>query len=279
MKNLRLIIGLLGILVVLACSDDDTIKDPIFEFISFQNESVTINENGGSIEPIPVVLKLMGYEPTEDIRVDLSVTNTNVEEGIDYELSSKSLIFKSGSFISDTLFVSTIDNEIGTDLERSFDIRIENISKPEIKVGLGIENPTNAVMKVVIADDECTETISVFDGALTNQTPWGTHDINGSVNGSVVTLVGNLITYSPFSNATLEVTLTPDLDGGTKGSATFDDFNAGTDSDGYEYQFRQVGSGSYDVCSGEIHIGFDVYYMSGGSWVYWYTTNNTITLQ
>jgi hypothetical protein len=280
MKDYNFLIALAVSILFLSCSDDDsTAADPIFEFVSFQNETLTVNEYGASVKHVPVVLSLLSYETSEDVTVTLGVTDTNVQEGMDYSLSSKSVVFKKGSFVSDTLYVSTIDNTIGTDEERSFQIHIESVSNPDIKIGLGIANPKKASLKVIIADDECTETIAVFNSAnLTNTTESGAHSITGTVNGDVVTLKGDLISYSAFPNAVLDVVLTPISTGATKGSASFDDFGAGTDNDGYVYQFRQIGEGAYDVCTGEITISFDVYYESGGAWVFWYTSNNVITI-
>ncbi|UNY97960.1 hypothetical protein MQE36_12795 [Zhouia spongiae] len=280
MKKNKLVY-LLSIVCVLlqSCSDDDTVNDPVFEFISFQSETITVSENAASIESVPVTLRLYGYEPKEAITVNLATINNNVEEGVDYSLSGKSITFKPGSFISDTLFVSTIDNASGSDSERSFSLNIESISNPDIKSGLGIENPSNASLKIVIADDECTRTIDVFNAAtLSNQNDKGTTTISSVLNGNVVTLTGDLMAYAPFSNATLDVTLIPASEGATKGEATFGIFDAGTDSSGYTYQFRQVGEGTYDVCSGEILIEFEVYWLEGEIWEYWYTSNNRIRL-
>jgi len=263
----------------MACSDDDSVKDPIYEFISFKNETVTINENTGSVTPLPVVLNLLGYVPDKAITVNLSVANNNVEEGVDYELSAKTVVFQPGSLVSDTLFVKTIDNNTGTTEERSLELNIVSVSEPDIKIGLGLEAPVKSVLKVIIADDECTETTEVFDSeTLINTTTYDTSTITGTLNGSTLKLQGDLISYSPFANAMLEVVLTHEGEGATKGSVTFDDYNAGTDSDGYEYQFRQVGDGTYDTCSGELIVSFEIYYDVGGMWIYWYTSYNTITL-
>ena len=81
--------------------------------------------------------------------------------------------------------------------------------------------------------------------------------------GSIIKLTGDLIDYGPFSNASLSVTLTPDGAGSTKGKATFGEQETGTDADGYEYKFVEVGEGSYNVCSGTIDIEYEIYYMDG----------------
>lgn len=53
----------------------------------------------------------------------------------------------------------------------------------------------------------------------------------------------------------------------------------GTDSDGYGYKFIQTGEGTYDVCQGEVEIEYDIYYLDGGAWVYWYAVKNTLSIQ
>ena len=81
----------------------------------------------------------------------------------------------------------------------------------------------------------------------------------------------------PFSNASLSVTLIPDGTGSTKGKATFGEQETGTDADGYEYKFVEVGEGSYDVCSGTINVEYEVYYMDGG-WTYWISGTNSFSV-
>lgn len=259
-----------------SCEDDDKIIDPIFEFISFQNESVSINEGTASIEPFPIVMTLNGYEPKEDLTVNLEVTEYGATEGVDYVLSTKSIVIKAGEFTSDTLFISTIDNLEGSPIEKSIAISVESISNPDIKIGLGIENPSNAVLTANIIDDECSDTIEdVFNSSsITNVTPWGDYTVSGSVNGDLLTVQGSLIAYDPLSDSTLKITLTPVVEGGTGGTASFVDQIIGTDTSGWVYQLRQVGEGTYDVCTGEVSIESDVYYESGG-WVYWYSLTNT----
>lgn len=278
MKNLKVFIRFCAIaIMVISCSDDDSVKDQIYEFISFQGDELSINEN--TTDDTPVVLKLLGYEPKQDITVNLTVINNNVQEGVDYTISTKTATIKKGEFTSEPIYISTIDNNVGVDAERSFTIGFESSSNPDLKFGVGLDNPENAELKVIIVDDECTDTVDIFNGALSNVTSYGTHSIVGSVGDSEVTIVGDLISYGPFSNAELKINLEPESSGATKGTATFPDYEAGTDSDGYEYQFRQIGEGTYDVCSRTIVIDFEVYWLSGGNWTYWYTSNNIITVQ
>jgi len=38
-----------------------------------------------------------------------------------------------------------------------------------------------------------------------------------------------------------------------------------------------IGAGTYDVCSGEINITYDIYYMDT-DWIYWYTVTNVLSV-
>jgi len=278
MKKAKLLILLITLVTFASCDSDDAIVDDVFEFIAFQKESVSVNENDGSITPLPIVIDLKGYAPEQDITINLSVTENNAVEGVDYNLSTKTLVIQKGNFVSDTLFVGTIDNISGSLVERSIDISIESTSNPNLNIGLGLNSPTHGVIKTIIVDDECSETIAVFNSAtILNETPWGNYTVTGSLAGNTLSLEGNLIAYGPFPNAKLDIVLTPIAEGATKGIASFEDYNAGTDNDGYVYQLRQVGLGAYDVCSGTVEIEYDVYYESGG-WAFWYTITNTFRI-
>ena len=105
----------------------------------------------------------------------------------------------------------------------------------------------------------------------------GITTVTGAVSGSSVTLQGNLIGYGAFSSASLTVTLSPASAGAMKGSATFGEQETGTDSDGYQYKFVEVGEGSFDLCSGTITVEYDIYWLDGSSWTYWYSVTNTFS--
>lgn len=279
MKNIKSLIALLSLVTIISCSNDDSVEDTVYEFIAFQDESVTINEFEASLTPESIVIDLLGYEPKEDIVINLSVVENNAIEGVDYELSSKTIVVKKGNYSSEPLFVNTIDNLTGSLVDRSIDIVIESTSDANLNIGLGLDNPTHSFIKVNIADDECSNTIDIFNSSdIQNETPWGTFPAAGSVSGDVVSFQGDLIAYGPFPNALINITLTPLAPGATKGSATFDPHVAGTDNDGYVYAFSQVGEGTFDFCSGTVEVEYDVAYDSGGTWVYWYTISNKFSL-
>ncbi len=267
---------------VLSCDDDDDkVVDPIYEFVAFDGESsVSLNEFNNSEEPFPLTAKLLAFEPyNQDIDLTLEITASNAQENTDFTVTPPDAIkIRAGKLVSDTVWVKTVDNAVGTDDERTFVVRIKTISQPDVKIGLGLTDPENAAVTFTILDDECSLTTSIYNTTLNNSISGGTtKPAEGVVTANTVKLTGDLIDYGPFSNASLSVTLTPQSTGSTKGKATFGEQETGSDSDGYEYKFIEVGEGSYDVCSGTISVEYDIYYMDGG-WTYWYTVTNLFSV-
>ena len=265
---------------ILACEDETKPVDPIYDFVAFKGSStVNVNEFTNAEEGVPLVVELRSFEPyAEDIDVTLQITENNAGENIDFVLAPGTLVkIPAGELVSEPIYVKTIDNTVGSAEPRSFQIRIASVSKEDIKIGLGITQPTNAAVTVNILDDECAETTEVFGGELVNtigyQNGGAVKGATGAVNGNIVKVTGDLIDYGPFANASISITLAPQAEGSTKGTATFGEQEAGMDADGYEYKFIQTGEGTYDVCSGTIHVAYDIYYWDG-SWVYWYSATN-----
>ncbi len=271
--------------VLFSCEDDPKPTDPIYEFVAFKGSAiVNVNELANSENAWPLVLELRAFAPYEDaITVTFEVTGNNATEGIDFTVTpAESITIPAGSFLSDTIFIKTIDNQTGSAEPRSFDIGIASVSKNDIKIGLGIMEPRNAAVKVNILDDECSETTDVFDSPLANNITYSgggaEKPASGTLAGNTIKVTGDLIDYGSFPNAALTITLTPDGEGATKGDATFGEQEVGTDNDGYDYKFVQVGEGRYDVCSGTISVEYDIYYMDG-DWVYWYSVTNTFAIE
>lgn len=269
---------------VFACEDETKPVDPIYEFIAFKGPStVNVNELTNSEEAVPLVVELKAFKPyAEDIVVNFEITGSNAGENVDFAVTpGTSVKIPAGSLVSEPIHVTTIDNAAGTAEPRSFQIRITSLNKENIKIGLGISQPRNAAVTVNILDDECSETTSAFNGALVNTLNWGEADVvkpaTGVVTNNTIKVTGDLIDYGAFSNASISITLNPQSEGSTKGTATFGEQEAGTDSDGYAYKFIQTGEGTYDVCSGVIHVEYDIYYWDG-AWVYWYSVSNNFSL-
>jgi hypothetical protein len=267
---------------IVSCDDDETpIMDPIYEFIAFDGAtSVNLSEFENSEEAFPLTLELLAFKPyAQDIDVTLEISSLNVQENTDFTVTPRDVVkIRAGKLVSDTIWISTIDNTAGTDLERSFQVKIKSVSQPDIKIGLGLKEPKNASVNFTILDDECSLTTDIYNTTLSNSiNGTDTKPAEGVLNGNTLKLTGDLINYGPFSNAALSVTLTPVAAGATKGNATFGEQETGTDSDGYDYKFVEVGEGSYDVCSGTISLEYDIYYRDGG-WVYWYSVTNIFSV-
>jgi len=188
-----------------------------------------------------------------------------------------------GKLTSDTIWVKTIDNGSGSPAPRTFDIALTSVSKTDIKLGLGLADPKQKKVTINIVDDECSFTTDIYfadldveitvDGELRDHP----NDAVGVLAGNKLSITGDLIWYGRMDEA-LVLTLTPGAGGNTKGTATFVDpiQFMGTAKDGYEYTFEQVGTGSYDVCSGTISITYKTAYRAEGEtdWTPWQTIDN-----
>ena len=279
------IIFLLIVLCTFSCDDDENATvDPIYQFVAFAGESsVGLNEFDNSEEPFPLTAKLLAFDPyAQDIDLTLEITGSNAQENIDFVVTPHDVVkIRAGKLVSDTIWVKTVDNAAGTDVDRSFQIKIKSVSQPDVKIGLGIADPKNAAITFNILDDECSLTTDIYNTTLSNSIGGlngdGTKTAEGVLTGNKIKVTGDLLNYDPFSNASLSVTLTPAGAGSTKGKATFGEQETGTDADGYVYKFVEVGEGSYDVCSGIINVEYEVYYMDGG-WTYWISGTNTFSV-
>ena len=285
MRKVFIVIAILG-LCIFSCEEETKPVDPIYEFVAFKGPSVVhLNELANSAEAYPLVLELKAFKPyPEDLDVTFEIAGNNAVENTHFTITPSGTVkIKAGSLVSDTIFLRTIDNTTGSAEPRSFDISINSVSKEDIKIGLGITEPKNALVTVNILDDECSETIAIFNSnSLVNTVDYGSGDViksaTGALTGNTLKVTGDMIDYGPFANASVDITLTPESDGATKGTATFGEQESGTDSDGYDYKFIQTGEGNYDVCSGVVEIAYDIYYMDG-DWVYWYSVTNVLSVE
>jgi hypothetical protein len=284
-KKIYLMFALIA--AMFACEDETKIVDPVYEFVAFKGpSSIDVNELANSEDAYPLVIEIKAFDPyQEDIEVGLEITGNNAIANTDFIVTpDQSVTIPAGSFVSDTIYIRTIDNAAGSAETRSFDIRITSINKENINIGLGLAEPENAVVTVNILDDECSETTAIFNSnALVNTLDWGggptEKPATGVLTGSDLKVTGDLIDYGAFSDATITITLTPESEGSTKGTATFGEQVAGDDSDGYQYKFIQTGEGTYDVCSGVVNVAYDIYWLDGGTWAYWYSVTNVYSVQ
>lgn len=274
---------------VFSCDDDNTVQDTIYEFVSFAgDEQVNLGEASNSEDGYPLVVQLWAFDPyKEDITVTLGVAATNAQAGVDFTVTpSDNVKIPAGRLTSDTIWVKTINNADANELERTIEVKINAISKADVKIGLGITEPVKGSIKFKIQDDECsgnpicvfnqplTATVADPDGAWSEDHP-ATAVIDK--NNSTLTVTGSLIAYNKFLDATMTITLTPTSDGSSVGTATIGEQETGSDTDGYAYKFIEVGTGSYNATTGIVSVEYDIYYWDG-AWYYWYSVVNDFTI-
>ena len=276
-------IFLILLAMVISCKEDDAIKDPIYEFVSFKEEGpVNVNEFANSTEGYPVVIQLWAFEPyKDDITLQYTVSGTNADAGVDFTVTpANTITLKAGKLTSDTIWVNTIDNGSGSAEARSLKIALTSVSKTDIKIGLGITDPRQLALTFNILDDECSLTPDIYSADLDvligiDGDTRGTNHAVGVLAGDELSITGDLIWYGAMDDPFV-LTLVPDAVGSTKGSVTFGSQFLGTANDGYEYTFTQVGTGAYDVCSGTISITYDTSYRAVGDtdWTPWQRVTN-----
>jgi hypothetical protein len=275
--------------VIFSCDDEETVQDPIYEFIAFAgDEEVSVGEATDTDEGYPLVVQLYAFEPkTQDITVTLGIAAINSKKDEDFTVTPSDVVkIKAGKLTSDTIWVKTINNDDPNELERTFEVHIASTTQPDAKIGLGLKEPAKGSIKFKILDDECSgDPVCTFNQTLTNTIvneadPWTEERpaaaVVDKINGTV-TLTGDLIAYGLFPNATLTLTLTPSGAGSSTGTATFGDQETGSDDEGYAYMFTEIGTGTYDATTGKINIEYDIFYWSGG-WAYWYTVTNEFSV-
>lgn len=274
--------------LVVACDEDATIQDPVYEFAAFKEAGpVNLNELNNSTEAYPVVIQLFAFQPySEDLTFQYTATGNNTAEGTDFTVTpAGSITLKAGKLTSDTIWVKTIDNQAGTPDARSFNLAITSASKSDIKLGLGLADPKQKTLTFNILDDECSLTTDIYTATLDvligiDGETRGTNVAEGNLVGNELSITGDLIWYGRMDDA-LVITLEPESPGSTKGTATMGTQFMGTAGDGYEYTFEEVGTGSYDVCSGTVTISYKTSYRAVGEtdWTPWQTVTNLYQLQ
>jgi hypothetical protein len=288
MKTKIIAITLLILTGLLSCDDDgDEVQDTVYEFISFAGEEIVdIGEASNSEEGYPLVVQLWAFDPySTDISVNYEVSATNAENNVDFSVTpANSVTVRSGSLVSDTIWIKGINNDVANELERSFKVAITSVSQPDVKIGLGVTEPKKKEITFNIIDDECSgDPRCVFNAPLNNHASapddsWSAdYPVTGVVNkvNNTITVTGNLIAYDPFPDAKLEITLTPDAEGSSTGTASFGEQETGSDADGYAYKFIETETGMYN--GDKIMVTYDIYYWDG-DWIYWYSAVNEFTV-
>ena len=250
-----------------------------YKYVSFVDQAAEIAENYSEVEGnedgYPIYLQYDGSTLSEGFTVSLAITESGAQSGIDYSVETTTVSFEAGALLSSPFYLKPIDNLVTNEADRQLTIEIESVSNPNINIGVGMVNQSNKSFSVTILDNECSETLGIFSSdALTFANNYETVTVKGTFDEgtSTLKLEGSLVAYGPLSNTSLVINLTPVEEGAKIGAVTFDDYYAGTDTDGWEYTYIQESEGAFDICAGSVNnIAFGIYYLSGGEWVYWYS--------
>lgn len=276
--------------VFMGCEQDiDTYDFTRYKFVSFVDQEVALAETysadaleAGDEDGYAIYLQYDGSTLDEDFTVNLKITETVAKADVDYSIESATVLFKVGSLLSEPFYLKTIDNLITNEEERSLQIDIESVSNPNISIGVGLKNQSNKSFAVSILDNECSDELDIFNSsALAWASNQGSATVSGTFDASASTLKfeGDLVAYGPLANTSLVIDLTPVEAGAKIGTVSFDDYYAGKDTDGWEYTYIMESEGEYDICAGTISgVAFGVYYLSGGSWVYWYSVDADVSI-
>jgi hypothetical protein len=295
MRIRNYIIVLLGCAVLFACSiDDDGLKfnDEVLEFVFFEKAEYVMNEltNSVSGNEIELQVQMLAAPRSQDILVSLALTGENVQEGIDYEIVSTEniIIIPAGATSSSDGFkLRTINNNTSTIDERKIFVSITTVSDAGINIGERPTDPENARVAVTINDDECSDTVAIFNNALWefagSNTVYYSDYVGGfttSVNGDVVTITGDIANYEV--GISIMGTLVPNSAAPTTGTIIYDPSSVGNDGT-YDYRWVMGEAGSYDICGRTIELSTTIQYIDINgpdptAWVDWYTSTITANM-
>lgn len=268
-----------------SCSEEEIIDtDNIQEFIYLTETTFNANEGSNNTveNAIEINAEMLTFEPRPtDVVLSLEIIENGAVAGVDYELVSSSQIITipAGQYSSTEGFkIKTIDNNISSSEERQLIVRLSAVDDSALNLGLGISTVTNLEAIISIADDECPDTIDKFNGATWSFT--GVNPESGEYEGNFsTTLSGNTITISGDLAAydvgiTVDAVLTPEVQGATSGTVTFEPSSIGNDGS-YDYRWVLKEPGTYDVCAGTMELVttlqyIDIFGPDPTAWVDWY---------
>ena len=277
----------LSCLVLFTCSNDDdntTIKDDVLEFVFFENSQYAMNELANSTEgnELELQVEMLAYPRTEDVELTLSVSNDNTEEGVDYEIVSESntIVIPAGQTRSTNGFkLRTINNNASSVDERKILVTITAVSDGAFTIGERPTDPENAIATVSISDDECSDTIALFNNAEWTFAGSNTvyySDYSGSfvttLEGDQLTIIGDIANYD--LGITITATLIPNPDEPTTGTIIYNESTIGSEPD-YDYRWLMAEEGRYDICGRTMELSTLIQYTDFDDpsiWVDWYVS-------
>jgi hypothetical protein len=279
--------------LVLSCSDDDNqIQDDIFEFVFFQENAFVMNEllNSEPGTEIEMNLEMLAFPRSTDVVVSLSVTGINAEEGTDYEIVSpvQEIIIPAGETRSTEGFkIRSTNNTLQSIEERQIIVAITAVSDPNLNIGERLDDPESGEATITIVDDECSDTIALFNNAVWEFAGSNTvyfSDYTGSyvtqVNGDKITITGDIANYDV--GITVTATIVPNPDAPTTGTLIYDASTEGNDGT-YDYRWVMGEEGTYDICARTMTLSTTIQYIDifgpdPTAWVDWYTSTITANI-
>jgi hypothetical protein len=295
MRIRNCIIVLLGCAVLFACSSDDDgskFEDEVLEFVFFENAEYLMNELTNSVpgDEIELQVQMLAAPRNQDILVSLNVTGENTQEGIDYEIVSTEniIIIPAGATSSaDGFRLRTINNNASTTDERKIFVSITTVSDADLRIGERPTDPEKSEATVTITDDECSDTIAIFNNAIWEFEGSNTvyySDYAGSfttrVNGDIITITGDIANYDV--GISIMGTLVPNSEAPTTGAIVYEPSTIGND-DTYDYRWVMGEAGSFDICGKTIELSTTIQYIDINgpdptAWVDWYTSTITANM-
>lgn len=277
----------LSCLFLLTCSNDDddnNIQDDVLEFVFFENSQYAMNELANSTpgNEIELQVEMLANTRDEDIVLTLSITNENAEQGVDYDIVSESntIVIPAGLTRStDGFKLKTINNNASSVDERKIFVTITAVSDSAFNIGERPTDPEKAQTTVNISDDECSDTIAIFNNAEWTFAGSNTvyySDYSGSftttLNGDQLTITGDIANYD--LGITLTATLVPNPDEPTTGTIIYNESSVGSEPD-YDYRWLMAEEGTYDICGRTMVLSTLIQYTDFDDpsiWVDWYVS-------
>lgn len=240
---------------VASCSDDESnlFEDPHFASFLGLNTSVLAPENGGTVS-----VKMGITEPqSQDVTITFAVTDITAVQGVDYSISSTSVVIPAGEYNS-SFTITPVDNDEFNEA-KTFTVEITDVSAAGLSIGNFDEQ--SYFRTVVISNDDCPSQSNLWWGNLVVQdvggnTFGGTGSANANGDCDVLIITADLpdagIGPVPF-----ETTFTPSAPGATSGTLVVPAQTYCTDcSDGFDALYSATGT--YDETTQTIILFYSL---------------------
>ena len=238
----RILACMLFVAIAMSCEDLEPETYNGTPFVSFNEQaaSISVSENEAS-RTVELGITL-AY--SSDVTIDLTVVDDTATQGVDYTLSSSSVVIPAGEYVG-SFTINPVDNSEFNE-SKLLTIEITNVSVSG--VSLGNANEASRIKDVIIVNDDCPTQTSLW---------WGTIDVE-DVGFGVTSGTGG-------GNATGDcdvLSITNDLPGGGASDGPFDLF--------FTPSFLGATSGTVSVpdqlyCTA-CSAGLDAFYSATGTY-------------